>query len=169
MEVNGSAKDIIARLRELKVKPHTKLVVNGKPRVWYSCKLNGVDAYNKFMVRLGKYPVEAKIVASSKMYDKDNNLFFDLVREDIIGLRRVQHDYCAFCGEKMQTQKRKRRNGLTIDRLDSTKGHTRENCVLSCWDCNCGCNITRTVQKMKRCPQLVQYLKKTIAAIEAKM
>lgn len=169
MEFNGSVRDIVAQLRELKVKPHTKLVVNGEPRVWYSRKIKGVDAYNNLMVHQKNKPVEAAIVGSSKKYDKDHNLFFDLMTEDVIGLRRVQHDYCAFCGEKMQTQKRKRLNGLTIDRLDSTKGHTRENCVLSCWDCNCGCNITRTVQKMKRCPQLVQYLKKTIAAIEAKM
>ena len=52
-------------------------------------------------------------------------------------LRTAQNNRCAFCTIDMQTDNRKHSDGLTIQRLDNTIGHTKPNCLLSCAQCNC--------------------------------
>jgi hypothetical protein len=60
-------------------------------------------------------------------------------------LRTAQGNRCPFCTVDMQTENRKHSDGLTIQRLNNTIGHTKANCLLSCFQCNCkrvetGCN-----------------------------
>ena len=60
-------------------------------------------------------------------------------------LRTAQDNRCSFCTVDMQTENRKHSDGLTIQRLNNAIGHTKPNCLLSCFQCNCkrvetGCN-----------------------------
>jgi len=158
MEFNGVITEIVTKLKKEKVKPHTKLIINGKDRVWYGSKALGVQAYRNVLEKNKNTPVEAVIVGSSKKYDKNHGLFFDLNVEDVLRLRLEQKDLCLYCKTPMQVKKRKKADGLTIERLDTTLGHTRDNCVLTCWDCNCICNISRTIKRMKSNPDLMKYV-----------
>ena len=51
-----------------------------------------------------------------------------------------QEGYCFYRHPegplKMQTRCRQASDGLTIERLNNDLPHTKENCVLSCFDCN---------------------------------
>ena len=48
-----------------------------------------------------------------------------------------QETACYWCGVEMQIQDRQADDGLTIERLDNSIAHTRANCVLACFECNC--------------------------------
>ena len=48
-----------------------------------------------------------------------------------------QEGACFYCGCEMQIQDRMADDGLTIERLDNSIAHTRDNCVLACFECNC--------------------------------
>jgi hypothetical protein len=158
MEFNGILTDIRARIKTMKIKPHTKLNVNGQDRVWYGNKAMSVQAYINVKQRQKDIPVEQIIINSSKQYDKDHNLFFDLTVEHVLRMRVNQKDHCQSCNTIMQVQNRKLADGLTIERLDATFGHTKENCVLACWECNCVLNIRRTINKMKSNAYFKQFV-----------
>jgi hypothetical protein len=50
--------------------------------------------------------------------------------------RQKQHNGCGYCGIKMKDKNRKAPDGLTVERLDNFKPHTKENCILVCHHCN---------------------------------
>ena len=149
MEFTGLIKDLTVRVKKLKLKPHTQVVVNGDERFWYGSKLMTKYTYDNLIQRQKLVPVEYVIIQSSKQYDKDHRLFFDLCVEDVLRMRLDQKDICLYCNTPMQIENRTENDGLTIERRDPTLGHTRENCVLTCWECNCVVNIGRTIRKMK--------------------
>ena len=49
----------------------------------------------------------------------------------------LQLGKCFYCQTKMQTQNRKKSDGLTIERLSNDKPHTKTNVILCCSSCNC--------------------------------
>ena len=134
MELNGVVSKIVGQLKDLKLEPHTKLAINGNARIWYGNKPYSVAAYHRVIERQKNKSVEDTIIGSSKQHDKDNNQFFDLTTQNVKDLRQTQNDCCKYCAVSMQTKNRNLPDGLTIDRTDSSKGHTKENCVLSSLD-----------------------------------
>ena len=50
---------------------------------------------------------------------------------------KEQEGVCFWCGCQMQYLNRTADDGLTIERLDNNIAHTRANCVLACFECNC--------------------------------
>lgn len=52
-------------------------------------------------------------------------------------LRALQMNKCFYCGTPMNTENRKRSDGLTIERLDNSRPHVEDNVVLCCSSCNC--------------------------------
>ena len=52
-------------------------------------------------------------------------------------LRALQMNKCFYCGVVMQTENRKKSNGLTTERLDNSKPHDEGNTILCCSSCNC--------------------------------
>lgn len=58
-----------------------------------------------------------------KGFPTDKNVDEDWIIENIFG------SSCIYCGESDWTK-------LGCDRIDNTKGHTPDNVVCSCWDCN---------------------------------
>ena len=57
--------------------------------------------------------------------------------ERLLTLRILQNNKCWYCDTELQVFNRKQPNGLTIERLDNKKSHTRSNCILCCHRCNC--------------------------------
>ena len=57
---------------------------------------------------------------------------------------------CYYCGDP---------NRVGCDRIDNSKGHTKNNVVPCCYDCNCARNVNFTFEEMK-------ILGKTIAEIK---
>ena len=51
-------------------------------------------------------------------------------------LRKVQKNSCTYCKVPMQTENRRAPDGLTIQRLDNSLPHSKNNCILACWKCN---------------------------------
>ena len=52
-------------------------------------------------------------------------------------LRALQLNQCFYCETPMNTENRKRSDGLTIERLDNSRPHSEDNIVLCCSSCNC--------------------------------
>ena len=53
-----------------------------------------------------------------------------------VGRQISQRNLCYYCDVFMNWWSRKQPNGLTVERLDSSKPHHKTNCVLSCYTCN---------------------------------
>ena len=66
------------------------------------------------------------------LYDKDNLVD----TEFLLGQNEKQRTLCFYCEVPMAQHKRTIRQGLTLERLDVTKGHIKSNCVLACKSCN---------------------------------
>lgn len=78
-----------------------------------------------------------KKLAGYKQSDKKNNREFDLDADFIAALRQQQNNHCAGCNCIMLWQYSKNNpRQFTVDRKDSSLGHTRENVILTCLECN---------------------------------
>lgn len=67
------------------------------------------------------------LLTTYRYTDKIRNLGkSDITIDDYI---RLCSNGCVYCGEKDF-------NKLGLDRIDTKKPHTKENCVCSCWKCN---------------------------------
>jgi len=86
-------------------------------------------------------------VRSARQKCKKKSPDYDLTDQQI-------HDFmfgsCAYCGVEGTTERR-----LGIDRVDSSAGYIKENCVSSCWTCN-KIKSTMTIQ------ELTTHLKKML-------
>ena len=51
-------------------------------------------------------------------------------------LRKVMRSKCSYCRCLMQVKDRSLPDGLTIQRLDNTQPHSKNNCTLACHKCN---------------------------------
>lgn len=60
---------------------------------------------------------------SDRGFSTDQNIDEDWIIKHVFG------SSCIYCGESDWTK-------LGCDRIDNTKGHTPDNVVCSCWDCN---------------------------------
>ena len=56
----------------------------------------------------------------------------------LVSLRKIQHNRCHYCQIYMQDYDRRRPNGVTLQRLDNSRGHEPSNSILCCHECNCG-------------------------------
>ena len=66
---------------------------------------------------------------------RDCKLETYVTKEDLLALwERSQN--CHYCKCVMQFEDGRKKDGATIERLDNTLAHTKENCVLACRDCN---------------------------------
>ena len=85
-------------------------------------------------------------VADSKQADKKHKRDWTpgtyVTKGDLLALwQRSQN--CHYCKCVMQFEDGQKKDGATIERLDNTLAHTKENCVIACRSCNCGHVYTR--------------------------
>lgn len=59
-----------------------------------------------------------------KGYDTGSNINYEWIENNIFNGQQ-----CHYCGESDWTK-------LGVDRIDNNKGHTPENCICACWECN---------------------------------
>ena len=119
-----------------------------KLRNWcYECKhLRKLGQYKRFREANGAYKHDAMeqiMVHNSSLSDKSRaGEPYDFRKDpnyikvsDIKCLRVEQNDKCYFCNIPMNTSKRNKSDGMTIERLDEGP-HWASRCVLSCGGCN---------------------------------
>ena len=82
-----------------------------------------------------------KIIWNSKKSDANKNrpwVESDYVTaEFLLKKYEEQEGACIWCGIEMQMRNRQLDDGLTIERIDNSLAHTKDNCVLACFSCNC--------------------------------
>jgi hypothetical protein len=79
---------------------------------------------------------------------KNRNLEFTLEFSEYWDLKSKP---CYYCGESDKT--------IGIDRIDSKKGYTKENCVSSCGVCNIMKHISKIDDFINQCEKITNYQK----------
>ena len=87
---------------------------------------------------LGTY-VQHK-VHNAKHYDRRRG-FYDPVqavdKQWILHQMKTQFNRCGYCLDKMTSgESPSSKTDLTVERLDNSKAHNKDNCILSCMKCN---------------------------------
>ena len=77
-----------------------------------------------------------------------------------------QRGVCFYCKFKMQVFNRRRHDGLTAERLDMCKSHTKENTVLCCSACNCRKFTKESLNKTRTKKYLRNRKKRAVAISE---
>ena len=77
----------------------------------------------------------------SKLSDQNANRPFNpedfITPTRLVFLKQLQGGRCVYCHTDMQTDHRRKPNGLTIERVNNKLAHTKHNIVLCCFRCNC--------------------------------
>ncbi len=104
------------------------------------------------------------VYAGRKADRKSNRLPFDMATfitpDGILDMWDAQQHRCWYCNVVMQTENRRLCDGCTIERLDNSIGHTSDNCVLACHECNVR---KKHIQKMKYDP--VRDVRETVQQV----
>lgn len=66
-----------------------------------------------------------KMLAQYKLYDKKKGFEFDIDRKWFVNA--ILYGRCHYCGDTKR---------LGLDRIDNNKGHTHDNVVVCCYECN---------------------------------
>ena len=69
-------------------------------------------------------------MCSLKAHDKRKKLLTDINKNDILELKKKQNNKCVYTGIELQWNNNNRKYRVSIDRIDSTKGHVNGNCQL---------------------------------------
>ena len=89
--------------------------------------------------------VKRQIIFGYKRHAKDRNISYNISENDFIKLLSKDCYYCGLIPSNIR--KTKNHTGFVysgIDRVDSNKGYTKENCVACCEQCNkAKSNITK--------------------------
>jgi len=94
----------------------------------------------KIKERINNYKYEnwdKTLLFNCKSHDERNNKQFDLNEEWIQVMLKYQGGLCAICGDEMLLINGDRcSKQISIDRINNSLGHLKDNCCLTCWDCN---------------------------------
>jgi len=95
-------------------------------------------------VRLYKRAVH--LYSVYRRFDSNKELFFDLELPIIVGLL---HEPCNYCGFP----------STGLDRIDNSKGHTEDNCIPCCWECNTARMDNFTHEEMLKIGKTIREVK----------
>ena len=121
-------------------------------RVWWGkpCSLESFLRY--------KADWKGRCVRASRQYDRARGMVCKITEDDIQSMWEKKQK-CHYCDVLMTTDDRlKNKNGLTVERLDNNFGHSPENCVLACKDCNVTLHISAVIEKMEQNEHLREYM-----------
>jgi len=105
----------------------------------------------KILKNAAKYHLnnrEKHLIKEYKRKDKDKNRENDLTFEWF--KENISSKPCLYCGE---TEK------IGADRIDNTKGHTKDNVVPCCYDCNTARSNNFTLEEMIRIGKVIRAIK----------
>lgn len=93
---------------------------------------NSLSDSDKLIKLLRERCLNAKLRAKSK------NIYFDITKEDLLNLWDKQNGKCALTGLDMTYDRYKGRiyTNVSVDRIDSSKGYTKDNIQLVCMAAN---------------------------------
>ena len=81
-----------------------------------------------------------RIIRDSKTSDKKQHFRIGdtyITAADILRMQNEQQNRCAYCGIFLNwLERRRNRDGLTVERLDTSRPHEVDNCCLVCKRCN---------------------------------
>ncbi|MEW8688011.1 MAG: hypothetical protein AB2556_19545 [Candidatus Thiodiazotropha sp.] len=81
--------------------------------------------------------VIAKKLVAHKRQDQAKGLRFNLKVGQILELKEAQNNHCAACNiELLWAYQPKDTQQFSVDRLDNSVGHDRDNIRLTCLECN---------------------------------
>lgn len=93
-----------------------------------NCHHNAIHLLILKLIRHSRYADKAK-----NHYDENNFIDYEFVNFII----QQSYDLCFYCGKELQYIDNEH-NLATIERLDNSIGHTKDNCVIACRTCNLG-------------------------------
>jgi hypothetical protein len=73
-----------------------------------------------------------KTKAADKNKNRQNDLTYDNVKDLILN----SYDLCAYCGCDLQHNSKNEPKYSSIERIDESKGHIIDNCIIACLECN---------------------------------
>ena len=81
--------------------------------------------------------VIVKKLVSYKKVDQTKGVTFDLIVDDILIMKTTQNNLCSACNIKMLWKYEPGDSQqFSIDRIDNSRGHTKDNIRLTCLHCN---------------------------------
>lgn len=114
--------------------------------------------YRKEIIESKKNDIQNYLFFSAKSRAKQRNHEFNLVPEDII-----VSEYCPLLGIKMQyNEKLKKDNSFSLDRIDSSKGYTKENI----WVISLRANRIKNDSTIQEMEQILENWKKQLTNIK---
>ena len=86
----------------------------------------------------GKYDISKKVWYSIEKGAKRRSIPFSISIDDGWAIYLKQNKLCPYTGEKLvfPTSYDKHDGNLSLDRINSSKGYTKDNCVTCCETCN---------------------------------
>lgn len=90
----------------------------------------------------------SKMLSSYKHKDKVNSL--DVCDYTIDEMLEVMAKPCIYCGDTHR---------IGLDRIDNSKGHTKDNTVSCCYECNCARNNNFSFEEMKVLGKTIKQIK----------
>lgn len=91
----------------------------------------------------------SKMISSYKMKDKSHNYDISDIGIDWM-IDNVLLNKCVYCGDTVR---------VGCDRIDNSKGHSKENVVPCCYECNCARNNNFTHDEMKEIGMTIKNIK----------
>lgn len=137
-EYNGESKTLLEWARDLNINYTGLRQRFYKHKDW--CKewiLFGKPVMRRKVDRDKEYTFRtSRLFHSYKLRDKQRGLTNDLTKEFVLDLCKKP---CIYCGDTKR---------IGLDRKDNSIGHTKDNVVPCCYDCNCARNNNFTHEEM---------------------
>lgn len=111
--------------------------------------LFGKPKKHKIVNRDKEYNIRTtRMYHAYKLTDKRRNLYNNLTREFVLEECKKP---CIYCGDNKR---------IGLDRIDNTKGHTKDNVVPCCYDCNCARMDNFSFEEMLIIGKAIKKIKK---------
>ena len=121
-------------------------IIFGKSMV--NAKKKSITDINEIDEKQRKMDKCSKMVSSYRCKDKKYGYTTDIDRFWLYD--KIKDGRCFYCGDTKH---------LGLDRIDNNKGHTKDNCVVCCYDCNCARNRNFTFEEMIELGKTISKIK----------
>ena len=118
-----------------------------------------INKHNKLMYNLKYDTIEGVLFLRCKRARERaryKNMEFDITPEFLLELWNCQGGKCFYSGLQM-TYDRNDLYTVSVDRIDSNKGYTKKNVVLTCWSVNSMKNSYKYEEFIALCKAVVDY------------
>lgn len=135
-----------AKLRYIRKKDYTpEQILFGKMK-----RLRGaITDINELIEKQQKRDKVSKMLSQYKIKDKKKGLTFDIDKTWFTNA--ITNGSCCYCGDTKR---------LGLDRIDNTKGHTMDNVVVCCYECNVARSNNFTHKEMFELGKTIKEIKK---------